>query len=228
MRPLIRIGMDIDGVIANFGRAFHRQVLRPLFGIKGEFKEPDEFNYGLDPEQMKRALSHIDQLRGFWADLEPYPKNLDATVQFIQTMPKDWQLLFITRRHGDPRKTWEETLLWLEKYRLMVPYKTRLLMCPADGPITKGYLCATEGVSFLLDDNPDNLDDVFRLRGFWAELQLEKHRLLVPYKEVRKTTPVLLARPWNRDSRSRFIVVKSVQQYFNLVRRALTKGESHV
>lgn len=205
MRQLTRIGIDLDGVITNFDKAFRHQVLRPFFGMKGKFEVPQEFNYGLSPKQMERALAHLDQLRGFWADLEPYPNNLIATIKFIHTMPKDCQLLFITQRHGDPYKTWSETLLWLEKYGLMVPYKTRLLLCPADGSLTKGYFCAIEGVSYILEDYPPNLDDI--------------------RQHSPRTIPILLARPWNRADRKRFIVVRNVQEFFERVTRALTKGE---
>lgn len=113
----MKIGIDIDGVLANFNAAFialaeatYPDVKFPALGPT----YPDKWNFSdgiLSPDQLSEVWRLIE-VGGFWWTLRPLP----GTSHFLQQLKSKYDLdaYFITSRPGFGAK--RETEWWLRKW----------------------------------------------------------------------------------------------------------------
>ena len=67
----IRVGFDVDGVIANFNRTF-RETAAKIDGAAGGHDPSDPAARALAADAMKRVWDHIGRTPQWWLQLEPY------------------------------------------------------------------------------------------------------------------------------------------------------------
>lgn len=118
-----RLGVDVDGVLANFNGSF-RDVCFGLFGKPGHTYIPQDWDWrdsGLSPEQIAKAWREVRRSEDFWLGLG----KLAGTDKLAGA--ETWaELFFVTSRiptRGLP--TVAQTELWLRRnFGLADPYVT--------------------------------------------------------------------------------------------------------
>lgn len=124
----IRLGIDIDGVLANFTLAF-AQAVNTMYGDKihlAEDFEPHTWSWVdsgvVTKEQENRAWEHIKAQEDFWLAMKPYAENVKALEMFLNrvnfaAMPVS--IFYITSRVPTAgMSVLKQTRLWLEAFQL--------------------------------------------------------------------------------------------------------------
>jgi hypothetical protein len=158
----MRLGFDVDGVLANFIPAYQRLCIevggRDLFQLGDEVNPPcwnwPEFR-GYTREEVSEVWNRIKADTGFWSSLKP----LDGadTLRFTyRGLDAANDLYFITSRVGERVK--QQTENWLVAHITdFAPGTPTVLISSAKG------LCAKAlKLDAYLDDNLDNANDVVK------------------------------------------------------------------
>lgn len=147
----MRIGFDVDGVLADFNRGFAtllsrtsgRRLATADF-VPSVWDWPEHLGYTKD--EVDWAWREVER-GGFWLKLEP-TRHLDA-VQMLWDHGDD--VYFITDRRGVGAK--RETEQWLVRH-LALAYPTVLISS------MKGALCSALNLDVYVDDRLGNVADV--------------------------------------------------------------------
>lgn len=152
----MKLGFDVDGVLADFNTAYIRNFIR----VTGEDKfgpppiaipmwnYPQE-HYGYTDEQAAAVLADIRADETFWEGLQPYPST-KAAIYAITQLPSYHDVYFITDRKGVRAKA--QTERWLEAQGISRP--TVLLSAE------KGLVAVGLGLDLYIDDKPSNCQAV--------------------------------------------------------------------
>ena len=185
----IRVGFDIDGVVADFAQAY-REVEQRLFDDKpGRPDEPEreereqehreaqaareasesgiEPTEGSPPRELRRRRDliwrEIQRTPDFWLSLRPLE---DGGVRRIheQMMRHGWEVFFITQRPATAGDTVQrQTQRWLVEQGFDLP---SVLVIGG----SRGAAAAALRLSYHVDDSPQNCLDVMSSAGARAVL----------------------------------------------------------
>lgn len=162
---MIRIGLDIDGVFADFNTSFlrllHHQTGRILGGC-GDLREanntgrhyPTTWNwmaaYGYHPEELKRAWAVVDEPHnGWWNTLEPIHGHARThAILYDLTHNRYVEPYFVTNRTGDFAR--KQTHDWLKRHGAFGPQ----VLVTAD----KGLVAKALKLHYLIDDYHQNIE----------------------------------------------------------------------
>jgi 5'(3')-deoxyribonucleotidase len=181
MTPILRIGVDVDGVLADFNAGFIDRVIhvtgRDLFPARPfdipTWNYPE--HYGYTGAEVSAVWEDIKADPWFWRNLPAYPHTTQALGLLMEAMRMGHFVYFITARPGVLAK--QQTEEWIDtQYKRMVlgaPHAT-VLISSHKGLCAKGL-----DLDFYIDDRLENVLDVINTR-----VQCETF---------------LLDRPWNRD-----------------------------
>lgn len=170
----IRLGLDVDGVLADFNEAFVERIKAvtkvdrfPMGGLYA----PSCWDYptalGYAPDQMEAVWASVHSDDRFWVNLGPYAGTLDFLYWVQQWAVAGAEVYFITARHGRYAKA--QTEQWLREHWVAAP---TVLVTAHKGPVA-----ASLGLHAVLDDKVENLDEI---------------QAASP-----ATTTLLLTQPWN-------------------------------
>lgn len=144
------LGIDVDGVLANFNLAF-AAIVKQHTGIELNLP-PQTWNHHLDagvsPEQNGSIWAAIWADPTFWVSLDPLP-SAKETLQGLKALGAEHQVYFITSRPSRTAKAQIE--IWLMEHGYPLP---TVLVAQQ-----KGLIAAGLGLDIILDDLPDNLFD---------------------------------------------------------------------
>lgn len=170
--PQLRIGLDLDGVLADFNSAFSNLIL-DRYGIAcgpPVVWDWPEY-YGVTSEQVKTLFAWIETHPEWWISLKPEDdaqEAVDSVRSWILADKADCYV--ITSRPG--RRTHFYSQRWVSRH--VAPHVPVLM---ADRPLHKGLLAQGLGLTHFLDDKPVNVEAVRQASPGTASL--------------------LLSRPWN-------------------------------
>jgi hypothetical protein len=172
------IGVDVDGVLANFFKAYESLIIRSsgvnLFGDKlypnalpQTWNWPETFGY-----EMRTIADVWDKIKAsnsFWWHLEPLP----GAEEFLRKLYESkHEAYFITDRPGVTAQV--QTAQWLEKYG----YKYPSVIISRKG---KGAACDALSVDYYIDDKYENVVDVLDISPY-TKVSL----LTYPYNSISK------------------------------------------
>lgn len=189
----VRLGIDMDGVLADFNTSFY-YLLAEMCG-----RSYEELPEGWQPEVwawpsacgfpqtlVEEAWLRLAQPgQEFWYDLSSYPEA-NEFLKLLEMLVNTHKVeaFFPTRREGWKVKFWTER--WLQERGLEVP-----TVLPVHSDVAKGTLAEALALDHLIDDKPEN---VYAVRAAAPRCQV-----------------ALLARPWNapvrEDCQERGIVI---------------------
>jgi len=149
----MRIGLDVDGVIAGFTDAW-RKLGRELLGKDTEGIVQSTWGFdslGFTQEEEKEMWKYIDTTPEWW---EHEPIRLPHT-SLLEFADKQHELFFITNRKLAAGNSIEkQTKLWLQD--------RCDLFCPTVLVTkNKGELAKVLNLQYFIDDKPANCEDVY-------------------------------------------------------------------
>lgn len=154
-----KLGIDIDGVLANFCDAFAKVVTKQT-GItfpRTSKEWPAVWNWdraaGVTPEQEALAWKTVWADDNFWTNLAPMPEAQMTATQLNHLAKLGHEVYYLTHRAGDRAKYQTEKFL----FGIGVDYPTVLL----GGD--KVPLIRHLKLDFFIDDRPDTILEVTRV-----------------------------------------------------------------
>jgi uncharacterized HAD superfamily protein len=171
----MKIGVDVDGCLADFNAAFIDRVIE-VTGIDKFPARPFDIPtwdypqyYGYTEDEVAKVWDNIKGDELFWYKTNPYPDAIYAIQQLTELQVAEHDIYFITNRMGKRVKL--QTEAWL-----MTP-RTGLLptvLISAD----KAACCNGLKLDFYIDDKTENCE------------QVKKHT---------DTNVLMMKQPWNKD-----------------------------
>ncbi len=148
----LRVGVDLDGVVANFRSAFESAaseagVSLPSAGLDAATNDP------LSSRDIRKIWDYVKRTPNWWVRLAPYePAQI---VRLYETARRlRWEVVFVTRRPvtlGDPVQF--QSQWWLEQQGFFYP---AVLTVPG----SRGELANALRLDVLIDDQIHNCVDV--------------------------------------------------------------------
>lgn len=185
----MRLGFDIDGVLANFWASYEALLVR-LSG-RNLFTDPHppktwhwDAAAGYTAEEIRGAWDYIHANPAFWSTLQP----LRAHTASVARIPPHWKLYAITARPGGNQML-DHTVAWMGAH-LARPM-------PVIATAHKGTACADLRLDGFIDDLAANVLDIQR--------------------DSPRTVAMLLSYPYNSQAqgvRWRVPTVESFVHYF--------------
>jgi hypothetical protein len=150
----LRIGFDVDGVLADFGAAF-RDVETRLFGAGPGMMTPRPEKE--DPRQSNRKpdviWQDIQATADFWRTLKPIDEDAVRRIHEM-TIRHGWEVFFITKRPKTKGQSVQrQTQQWLVEHGFDLP--SVLVLGGSRGAAAKALR-----LDYHVDDSPQNCLDV--------------------------------------------------------------------
>jgi hypothetical protein len=116
----LRIGIDVDGVLADFRTAFHK-ASRTTLGQRVEPLGDPSSTPALSPEDVKRVWETVARTPNWWMTLEPYEPDQIARLYSL-TRAEGWEVFFLTNRPTSAGDSVQfQTQWWIERYGFYLP-----------------------------------------------------------------------------------------------------------
>jgi len=147
----LRIGIDIDGVLADFRTAFRAAAVHSLRRDVDSRQEPELTP--LSDADVRRVWDYIAKARNWWMDLQPY-EPVEIARLYSLTRANGWEVFFMTKRPpsgGDSVQF--QTQSWIERYGFYLPAVMTV-------PGSRGEVANGLRLDLVLDDQLINCVEV--------------------------------------------------------------------
>ena len=172
---MIRVGFDVDGVLANFNKTF-RETAAQIEGTTGQ--DPSSPTpRGLGAAAMKRVWDHISRTPQWWLQLEAYePEQIERIYR--TSRERRWEVYFMTTRPASAGETTQfQTQWWLESHRFPMP---AVLTVPG----SRGDAANALKLDITVDDRLTNCVDIIAASRSKAVLVLRREDQTVRDQEL--------------------------------------------
>ncbi len=148
----IRIGIDVDGVLADFRTAFRDAAVKCLRRNADQISESDAAG-GLTARDVRRVWDHIEHSQNWWMDVPAYEPEQIARL-YANTRASGWEVFFLTKRPPSAGDSVQfQTQWWIERLGFYLP---AVLTVPGSrGDIANGLR-----LDLLIDDQLINCVEV--------------------------------------------------------------------
>ena len=196
----MRVGFDVDGVLANFTWAFSREahILDPLIPIIGNSAQ-ETWRFPWSNRFYDKVWDEVDNTYNWWMGLEPLVTQEE--INAINFLINNHDVFFITNRKRTKGYSAEtQTRLWLQSIGILADHATVIATNSS-----KGLLCSALDLETFIDDKPKNVEDILR---------------------DSTTSPCIIDRKYNKevDTIYRFKTVKDYVEWTIEISRILDKS----
>jgi len=162
----IRVGFDVDGVIANFNKTF-RDTAAKIEGGASSHNRSDPAGRALAADAMKRVWDHISRTSQWWLQLEAYePEQIQRLYR--TSRERRWEVYFMTTRPSSAGETTQfQTQWWLEGNGFPLP---SVLTVPG----SRGDAANALKLDIAVDDRLTNCVDIIAASRAKAVLLLRR------------------------------------------------------
>jgi hypothetical protein len=116
----LRIGFDIDGVLADFRTAFHATA-RHCLGREVQAPDDGISSPTLDQQEVKRVWEAVAKTPNWWLQLPPHEPDQIARLYDLARAAK-WEVFFLTNRPASAGDSVQfQTQWWLERNGFYMP-----------------------------------------------------------------------------------------------------------
>ena len=116
----LRIGIDIDGVLADFRSAFHHTAVR-LLRHDVEDGQDLEAVTPLSAGDVRRVWEHIAKAPNWWMEVPAYEPEQIARLYSL-TRARGWEVFFMTKRPASAGDSVQfQTQWWIERFGFYLP-----------------------------------------------------------------------------------------------------------
>ena len=160
----LRIGVDVDGVLANFRAAFHNAAHECLRRDIEELEDPKSPQSLLEKD-VHRVWEWVAKTTNWWMGLEPYEPDQIARLYSV-VRAGHWEVFFLTNRPPSAGDTVQfQTQWWIERQGFYLP---AVLTVPG----SRGEIANALRLDLVIDDLSMNCVEVVSASSAKALLML--------------------------------------------------------
>ena len=119
----LRLGFDIDGVLANFRAAFRGAAVRTVKRAVDDLdlESVPQGRSPLSAEDVRRVWEHIARTPNWWMEIDPYEPDQIARLYSLTRAAK-WEVFFMTKRPSSSGDSVQfQTQWWIERFGFYLP-----------------------------------------------------------------------------------------------------------
>ncbi|HMC76768.1 MAG TPA: hypothetical protein VKH34_06535 [Vicinamibacterales bacterium] len=151
----LRLGFDIDGVLADFRSAFRATAVRLVRGQVDDF-DPDDAESreaAMSPEDVRRVWEHIAKTPNWWMEIDAYEPDQIARLYHL-ARAAGWEVFFMTKRPASAGDSVQfQTQWWIERFGFYLP---AVLTVPG----SRGDIANALRLDLMVDDQLINCVEV--------------------------------------------------------------------
>jgi hypothetical protein len=149
----LRIGFDVDGVLADFRTAFRKTAASLTRGLDANVEATSPAEVGLTADEVKRVWNHIAKTSNWWMDVEPYEPAQIARL-YALTRAAAWEVFFMTKRPPSAGDSVQfQTQWWIERSGFYLPSVMTV-------PGSRGEIANALRLDLVVDDQLINCVEV--------------------------------------------------------------------
>ncbi len=136
----LRLGFDLDGVLADFQAGLNQACLDPSAEMDGTSSSQDRSTI-----ELKRAWRRIIRSENWWTTLAAYEPDQIARLYALSRRHR-WEVFFLTKRPSTAGDTVQvQTQWWIEQYGFYLP-------SVATVPSSRGEIVRALRLDLVVDD----------------------------------------------------------------------------
>ena len=160
---MLRLGVDVDGVVADFRSAFRALAQRELG------RAADDVEKELSKADVDRLWRLVAGTPNWWLDVPAYEADQISRL-YGESRRGRWEIFFMTSRPASAGDTVQlQTQVWLEKYGFYLP---SVLTAPAGA---RGELARSLRLDLTIDDRMVNCLEIISASNSKALMVLRGH-----------------------------------------------------
>jgi hypothetical protein len=151
----LRVGFDIDGVLANFQAAFRATAIRIGKGSVDTVDPGDSTprRSTLSADDVRRVWDHIARTPNWWMEIDAYEPDQIARLYSL-TRAAGWEVFFLTKRPPSAGDSVQfQTQWWIERFGFYLP---SVLTVPG----SRGEVANALRLDLIVDDQLINCVEV--------------------------------------------------------------------
>ena len=146
---MLRLGLDVDGVLADFRSAFHALAVSEL----GDKRQSD-LEANLSKGDIERLWKAVARVSNWWVELPAYESDQIARLYALSRRWR-WEVFFMTSRPPSAGDTVQlQTQAWLERHGFYMP---AVLTAPA---LARGEIARALRLDLIVDDHLVNCMEI--------------------------------------------------------------------
>jgi hypothetical protein len=160
----LRIGIDIDGVLADFRSAFRSSAARCL---RHDIDETNDYETltALSPDDVRRVWQYIGKTQNWWMEVPAYEPDQIARLYSVMRA-SNWEVFFMTKRPPSAGDTVQfQTQWWIERFGFYLPAVMTV-------PGSRGDIANGLRLDIIIDDQLINCVEVISAAPAKALLML--------------------------------------------------------
>jgi hypothetical protein len=163
----LRIGIDIDGVLADFRTAFHETAVRCLRHDVDDTPDLESLS-PLSAADVRRVWDYIAAAQNWWMEVPAYEPDQIARLYSL-TRASGWEVFFMTKRPPSAGDSVQfQTQWWIERFGFYLP---AVLTVPG----SRGDVATGLRLDLVLDDQLINCVEVISAAPTKAVLVLRSN-----------------------------------------------------
>ncbi len=163
----LRIGIDIDGVLADFRTAFHEAAMRCLRHDVDDEQDLETLT-PLSAGDVRRVWDHIAAAHNWWMEVPAYEPDQIARLYSL-TRAAGWEVFFMTKRPPSAGDSVQfQTQWWIERFGFYLPAVMTV-------PGSRGDIANGLRLDLILDDQLINCVEVISTAPTKAVLVLRSN-----------------------------------------------------
>ena len=163
----LRVGFDIDGVLADFRTAFRQTAERCLRKSVAEDADTEQSRAPLTADDIRKVWDFIAKTPNWWMDVPAYePAQIARLYGLMRT--EGWEVFFMTKRPPSAGDSVQfQTQWWIERYGFYLP---SVLTVPG----SRGEVANGLRLDLIIDDQIINCAEVIGAGATKALLMLRE------------------------------------------------------
>ena len=163
----LRVGFDIDGVLADFRTAFRQTAERCLRKSVEDAAGGEPARGSLNPDDIRRVWDHIAKTPNWWMDVPAYEPAQIARLYGL-TRAAGWEVVFMTKRPPSAGDSVQfQTQWWIERFGFYLPAVMTV-------PGSRGEVANGLRLDLVVDDQIINCAEVIGAGATKAVLMLRE------------------------------------------------------